>query len=487
MHSIVLGIFEKDGPSTANDTVAYVERQMSLFDLTYSAMVAVVTDTEATMISAGRKFVENSSRNGGASKWHGCVDHLLELVTGIAFKDLPESEGTMTACRTLISFFNSSSQAMAKLLAKQSAGRAVKPIQDVATHWWSTWSMCDRLLRLKNYLALMEEEGDLTSNLSANQWQIVADLQTTLKPFMLAQKLLEGEAYATISLIPYLIYKVRKNLVTIRESPATSAHVLSIVTTMLRKLEEIFGSGEEGTVASVNLAEGPRRRPKGIPMLVLMASLLDPRTKGGVGIPAMDKELVYAKIKEAMILISRELDNNNNNNNNDMEMEFAHEQPMPAAAARQHNDMDLMFEELNEFYMEQQQQQQVPEEEGQEVPGVEGREQIRINAVSAELLLYKQEPSVRLYKADHSSFSCPLTWWKSNEMKFPLISHLAQRILCIPATSAPSERVFSCAGLTIAKDRARLAPQTANELVFLHDALPAIKKFEESQRRVVHV
>jgi hypothetical protein len=302
---------------------------------------------------------------------------------------------------------------------------------------------------------------------------------------MLAQKLLEGEAYATISLIPYLIYKVRKNLVTIRESPASSAHVLSIVTTMLKKLEEIFGSGEEGTVASVNLAEGPRRRPKGIPMLVLMASLLDPRTKGGVGIPAMDKELVYAKIKEAMILISRELDNNNNNN--DMEMEFAHEQPMPAAAARQHNDMDLMFEELNEFYMEQQQQQQVPEEEGQEVPGVEGREQIRINAVSAELLLYKQEPSVRLYKADHSSFSCPLTWWKSNEMKFPLISHLAQRILCIPATSAPSERVFSCAGLTIAKDRARLAPQTANELVFLHDALPAIKKFEESQRRVVHV
>lgn len=257
LHSLVLGIFEKDGPSTANDTVAYVERQMLLFDLTYKAMVAVVTDTEATMISAGRKFVENSARNGGASKWHGCVDHLLELVTGIAFKDLAESEGTMTACRTLISFFNSSSQAMAKLLGKQNAERAVKPIQDVATRWWSTFSMCDRLLRLKNYLALMEEEGDLTCNLSADQWQIVADLQATLKPFMLAQKLLEGEAYATISLIPYLIYKVRKNLETLRDSPASSAHVLSIVTKMLHKLEEIFGSGSEGTVAAVNPAEGP--------------------------------------------------------------------------------------------------------------------------------------------------------------------------------------------------------------------------------------
>ncbi len=74
-------------------------------------MVAVVTDTEATMISAGRLIVANSARVGGRTRWHGCVDHSLELVTGIALKDLPVSEGTMSACRTLINFFNSSSQA----------------------------------------------------------------------------------------------------------------------------------------------------------------------------------------------------------------------------------------------------------------------------------------------------------------------------------------------------------------------------------------
>ena len=67
-----------------------------------------------------------------------------------------------------------------------------------------------------------------------------------------------------------------------------------------------------------------------------------------------------------------------------------------------------------------------------------------------------------------------------NELKFPLLSHLAQRLLCTPTTSAPSEWVFSDAGLTIAKDRAGLAPETAGELIFLHDALPAIKKYEAS-------
>ena len=66
---------------------------------------------------------------------------------------------------------------------------------------------------------------------------------------------------------------------------------------MLQKLNDTFGTGEEGTVAEENLTEGAKRRPKGIPILVLMASLLDPRIKGGIGIPPQDKEQIWAAIK----------------------------------------------------------------------------------------------------------------------------------------------------------------------------------------------
>jgi hypothetical protein len=38
-----------------------------------------------------------------------------------------------------------------------------------------------------------------------------------------------------------------------------------------------------------------------------MASLLDPRTKGGAGIPQADQEFTFLKIKEAMILIAQKL------------------------------------------------------------------------------------------------------------------------------------------------------------------------------------
>jgi hypothetical protein len=88
------------------------------------------------------------------------------------------------------------------------------------------------------------------------------------------------------------------------------------------KWNEIFGNGVEGTVVSELLPEGLQCQPRGIPILVLMASLLDPKMKGGVSIPDIDKEFLFRKRKEAMITISWELDEmvrepKNSNNNDD--------------------------------------------------------------------------------------------------------------------------------------------------------------------------
>jgi len=61
------------------------------------------------------------------------------------------------------------------------------------------------------------------------------------------------------------------------------------------------------------------------------------------------------------------------------------------------------------------------------------------------------------------------------------LSILAAQLLSIPATSAPSECLFSVAGPTISKERARLASDVANELAFLHDSLPVVQKYYEAQ------
>ena len=37
---------------------------------------------------------------------------------------------------------------------------------------------------------------------------------------------------------------------------------------------------------------------------------------------------------------------------------------------------------------------------------------------------------------------CPLSWWKQNEFRFPYLGQVARSILCVPATSTTSERLF---------------------------------------------
>ncbi|CAM9650060.1 unnamed protein product, partial [Laminaria digitata] len=59
----------------------------------------------------------------------------------------------------------------------------------------------------------------------------------------------------------------------------------------------------------------------------------------------------------------------------------------------------------------------------------------------------------------------PLVWWEERSATLPLLRELALRILCVPASSASSERLFSKAGLTLTKQRSRLTGRRVAQLV----------------------
>ncbi len=491
-------IYKKDGTSTAIDVVRYAEQHLNNFGISYKQLTCVVTDTESTMVASGRLFKEKSVEAGGVTAWHGCIDHMLELVTKLAFKDLPNTQGTMTTCRSMVNFFNSSSQATLKLKEKAKArlGVPLTVIQDVCTRWWSTYSMCKRLIRLKDVLTIMSLEGDLRVTLSEVQWIIVKDLVALLKPFMIAQRLLEGETYVTISLIPYMVYRIRSGLMNALNDPLSSDQVKSVATLMMEKFTSEFGTGVEGTVARDHLMEGHRRRSYGIPKLVLIAFVLDPRTKSFVGIPRADQDVVMEYVLHDLVELALSvgppdarlgaagaaeplvMDVNVNCGRNaayagDVDAfldELDDVEVIPVPENLDDDDDDLLeLDEANVFANNR-------NTAGEDAWTCEAVTLV----VASELDRYKLMPGIKMRDEATGKFNCPLKWWNVHKSDFQYISQLALKYLSIPATSAPSERVFSAAGLTITKDRARLDPDRANELVFLHDSLPALEAYQKA-------
>ncbi|XP_041841996.1 E3 SUMO-protein ligase ZBED1-like [Melanotaenia boesemani] len=61
----------------------------------------------------------------------------------------------------------------------------------------------------------------------------------------------------------------------------------------------------------------------------------------------------------------------------------------------------------------------------------------------------------------------PLDWWREHQRLYPKLSKLAKKYLSIPATSSPSERVFSTGGDVVTCLRSSLKPENVDRLVFL--------------------
>jgi len=62
-----------------------------------------------------------------------------------------------------------------------------------------------------------------------------------------------------------------------------------------------------------------------------------------------------------------------------------------------------------------------------------------------------------------------LAWWKVQEPVLPLLGDIARKYLCIPVSSAPSERLFSASGNVCTKLRSSLDPTNLEMIVYLHD------------------
>ena len=105
----------------------------------------------------------------------------------------------------------------------------------------------------------------------------------------------------------------------------------------------------------------------------------------------------------------------------------------------------------------------------------------RTTAAEHEIRLY--QGMERLLHSPPGVVGDPLEWWRGAAASLPHLARLARKLLCIPATSASSERIFSSAGLTITARRARLTQENASALLFLGGAYEKVKEFDDEERK----
>ena len=109
--------------------------------------------------------------------------------------------------------------------------------------------------------------------------------------------------------------------------------------------------------------------------------------------------------------------------------------------------------------------------------------------VLGEIVCYRNEPLLKFHDdIDSNNDDCdknnPLKWWKDHQTAYPILSKLARKVLCIPATSAPAERLFSVTGVILYQRRARITDDNTAETIYLHQNLPIIdKKITEKEEK----
>ena len=425
-------------------------------------ITCLITDNEPTMNAVG---------NLVPFEWMGCIDHLIELVTGVVFSSTGVGD-VMARARAIVGYFHHSTQATNILKQLQIAINPLKEALrvecDTSSRWWSTWKLLKRLLELKIPIKSFQLSKQNEFEFDDNDWLICEYIVKALEPFMQIQKYLEGVKYVTIGYIPALVFGMRTSIKTLIDEfqpveieeitteeigfEKIRAKLHHVANEMNEKFEARWGQGNEGTVFDEHKSYGPNKIRKGLPLVAMLGAVLDPRTKYLIGIPKSEHEFVWKALSDEMVKVVDEQRN------------ISSSLSIISATVMQSDLSKSNIAEKNFFELIMEQKQSCPVNNG------------NTDQITLELISYKNKCQVP-NEVD------PLNWWKTFEVELPLLSKVAKKILCIPATSAESERMFSTAGGMAREGRERLDGDTLAALVFLNRNLGAVEDFRVKRER----
>ena len=357
----------------------------------------------------------------------GCVAHTLQLCVNSGL-NLPVIDRLMTVSRKLVSHFKHSVVATTALRAKQGqlgiASHCL--IQDVTTRWNSTFFMFERLVEQRVAIYAVLHDATVTKaehknlDLKEDQWELLSQMVTVLKPLQMATTVFSLEQNASCSIIYPVINGLLFNHLVGAEGDLPA--VQRFKRTVALELERRFAPSSDVTAKS----------------LPVLCAAVDPRYAHLRFLSPEQREITREELIGRLEALEIE----------ESDSTDCTEADGPPSKKRMSPEKDSAISAM----------------------------QFLLGTLSEKESIDTSSDEVEHFQKEHAldPDSNALEWWKKNAERLPTLSRLARQLLCIPATSVPSERIFSISGNIVTKKRASLKPENVDMLVFLNKNLPPI-------------
>ncbi len=83
---------------------------------------------------------------------------------------------------------------------------------------------------------------------------------------------------------------------------------------------------------------------------------------------------------------------------------------------------------------------------------------------------------MKMKNVESKVYNCPLSWWKSSAGRYMNLGKLVIKYLAVPATSAPSERIWSRAARVLTVKRNRMKEDVTAAMMYCRENKHILQK-----------
>jgi hypothetical protein len=430
-----------EGRHTAQFIASNLDSVVQKLKLNNETARYCTSDNAANMLAAVGKLTNEIT--GGL----GCIDHLLNLIVNASIKAIPEVRDAIESFKKLASRTHKSSLDQQRIrrecdrVSKDDSNPVpvtfCKIITPVETRWNSILMMCRSILSLRPALENIKEDHSKSTDLrlqsaipEPEEFDLIGSIIKPLAKVEAMSEVLSGDQYVTLPLVIPRLHSISLTLhsMVAKDGPATK----KFAQCMLEEFELRFPKcGTENFLYGVG-------------------NLLHPFFRG----------LIIKEFGSYPKIIKQFFEENE-------EKEEEKPQPkVPESDETMTKDDDDDFDEEGYFKMIAQKHKthnkSINENSTQTF-------ETAITSLQLEWNRYQNLPDVNDHKVDI------LGWWAEKKKEFPLLAKAVRKYLCIQATSASCERVFSTGGQTVSVKRTKLDPENVHMLVYCKENLPKVK------------